>query len=42
MGAELLKFNGTFAKDQILKDFKCPQCKQAISEQDITEKNYQL
>jgi hypothetical protein len=42
MGAVELKFNGTFAQDQILKDFKCPQCQQAISEQDISEKNYQL
>ena len=42
MGAELLKFKGTFEKDQVLKDFSCWQCKQAISEQDITEKNYQL
>jgi hypothetical protein len=42
MGAVELKFNGTFAKDQYLKDFRCPQCQQAISEQDISEKNYQL
>jgi hypothetical protein len=42
MSAVELKFDGTFEKDQILKDFRCPQCQQAISEQDITEKNYQL
>jgi hypothetical protein len=42
MSAELLKFDGTFAQDQFLKDFRCPQCKQAISEQDLNEKNYQL
>jgi len=42
MGAELLKFDGTFEKDQYLKDFQCPQCQQTISEQDIAEKNYNL
>jgi hypothetical protein len=42
MGSELLKFTGTFAKDQVLKDFSCPRCKQPISEQDLSEKNYQL
>jgi hypothetical protein len=42
MGAVELKFNGTFAKDQSLKDFQCPHCQQPISEQDITEKNYTL
>jgi hypothetical protein len=42
MGAVELKFAGTFAKDQFLKDFRCPQCQQAISEQDVSEKNYQL
>ena len=42
MGAVELKFDGTFAKDQVLKDFSCWQCKQAISEQDISQKNYQL
>jgi hypothetical protein len=42
MGAELLKFDGTFENTELLKDFQCPQCWQPISEQDITEKNYQL
>jgi len=42
MGAVELKFDGTFEKDQVLKDFSCWQCKQAISEQDIQQKNYQL
>jgi len=42
MGAVELKFDGTFAKDNYLKDFRCPNCRQCISEQDITEKNYNL
>ncbi|RHZ36126.1 hypothetical protein [endosymbiont GvMRE of Glomus versiforme] len=42
MRAELLKFTGTFEKNHYLKDFQCPQCRQPITEQDITEKNYQL
>jgi len=42
MGAVGLKFNGTFAKDQVLKDFQCPQCRQFLTEKDISEKNYQL
>lgn len=42
MGAVELKFNGTFAKDQFLKDFSCSNCQQAISEQDIEQKNYAL
>ena len=42
MGAELLKFSGFFEKDQYLKDFQCPQCRQPISEQDIKQKNYML
>jgi transcription initiation factor IIE alpha subunit len=42
MGAELLKFTGTFEKTHYLKEFQCPQCRQPITEQDITEKNYQL
>jgi len=42
MGAVELKFNGTFEKDQSLKDFQCPHCQQPISEQDISEKNYTL
>ena len=42
MGAELLKFSGFFDNRELLKDFSCPQCKQVISERDITEKNYQL
>ena len=42
MTTELLKFAGTFAKDQYLKDFQCPQCRQYISEQDIEKKNYML
>ena len=42
MGAVELKFDGTFEKDQVLKDFSCSNCKQAISEQDIQQKNYQL
>jgi hypothetical protein len=42
MGAELLKFTGFFDNRELLKDFCCWQCKQPISEQDISEKNYQL
>jgi len=42
MGAELLKFTGTFEKSQLLKDFSCSRCWQAITETDITEKNYRL
>ena len=42
MGAELLKFTGFFDNRELLKDFSCWQCKQAISEQDIQQKNYQL
>jgi hypothetical protein len=42
MGAVELKFHGTFAKDNYLKDFQCPQCQQPISEQDIAQKNYTL
>lgn len=42
MGAVELKFHGTFAKDNYLKDFQCPQCRQFLTEQDISEKNYQL
>jgi hypothetical protein len=42
MGAEILKFDGTFEKDNYLKDFSCPHCQQQITEQDISEKNYRL
>ena len=42
MGAIELKFNGFLEKSNYLKDFQCSQCQQAISEQDIAEKNYQL
>jgi transcription initiation factor IIE alpha subunit len=42
MGAVELKFNGTFEKDQVLKDFQCPQCRQFLTEQDISQKNYNL
>jgi len=42
MGAELLKFAGFFEKSNYLKDFKCPHCNCYLTEQDITEKNYQL
>jgi hypothetical protein len=38
MGVELLKFSGFFDNRELLKDFSCPQCKQVISERDITEK----
>ena len=42
MGAELLKFTGTFEKSNYLKDFQCPQCQQYLTEEDIATKNYQL
>jgi hypothetical protein len=42
MGAELLKFAGTFSKDHYLKEFQCSRCQQPISEQDIEQKNYTL
>ena len=42
MGAELLKFTGFFDNRELLKDFRCSNCQQAISEQDIQQKNYQL
>jgi len=42
MGAEILKFSGFFDNRELLKDFDCLQCKQPISEQDVSEKNYNL
>jgi hypothetical protein len=42
MGAELLKFTGFFDNRELLKDFRCSECKQSITEQDLSEKNYQL
>ena len=42
MGAVELKFDGFFDNRELLKDFRCSNCQQFISEQDISEKNYQL
>jgi len=42
MGAELLKFTGFFDNRKLLKDFSCWQCQQPISEQDLSERNYNL
>jgi hypothetical protein len=42
MGTELLKFAGFFEKNELLKDFSCSRCRQAITEADINHQNYQL
>lgn len=42
MGAELLKFDGTFEKSQHLKDFQCSDCGLFIDDKDIEQRNYQL
>lgn len=42
MGTEILKFNGTFVKDHYLTEFTCPNCQQAITDQDLEPKNYRL
>jgi len=37
-----LKFSGTFAKTDYLKEFSCIGCQQYITEQDILKGNYRL
>ena len=37
-----LKFSGTFAKTDYLKEFSCVGCQQTITEQDISQGNYRL
>ena len=37
-----LKFSGTFAKTDYLKEFSCIGCQQTITEQDILKSNYRL
>ena len=37
-----LKFSGTFAKTDYLKEFSCGHCQQFITEQDILKSNYRL
>jgi hypothetical protein len=37
-----LKFSGTFAKTDYLKDFACGFCQQYLTEQDILKGNYRL
>ena len=42
MAAIELKFSGTFAKPDYLKEFSCAYCQQYITEQDICQGNYRL
>jgi len=37
-----LKFSGTFAKTDYLKEFCCGSCQQYLTEQDILKGNYRL
>ena len=37
-----LKFSGTFAKTNYLKEFSCGFCQQYITELDISQGNYRL
>ena len=42
MGAVELKFSGTFAKTDYLKEFSCTYCQHYLTEQDISQGNYRL
>ena len=42
MASVELKFSGTFAKTDYLKEFACGFCQQTITEQDILKGNYRL
>jgi hypothetical protein len=37
-----LKFSGTFAKTDYLKEFSCASCQQYLTKQDIAKGNYRL
>ena len=37
-----LKFEGTLESSNYLKDFQCANCNNYITDQDISENNYQL
>ena len=37
-----LKFSGTFAKTDYLKEFSCVGCQHYLTEQDISKGNYRL
>jgi hypothetical protein len=42
MAAIELKFSGTFAKVDYLKEFSCGYCQHYLTEQDISQGNYRL
>ena len=37
-----IEFNGTFEASELLTNFSCRECQQAITANDITQKNYLL